>query len=300
MMRQSPPSLRPFLNRVYRKYHRRAYLYSDPLEFSHQYADKADQEIVAFLSACLAYGSVQVIRKTLLQIFGTMNGHPYEFVYNFSPPRHSQLFDGLRHRFNTGHDIACLIFLLHQVLRESGSIKQFFLTCYQPNDATILPSLERFANNLWQLDASPYFPGVRGVPKRAAVRFLFPSPANGSACKRPLLFLRWVVRPQDQVDLGLWPEIPPDRLIVPLDTHLTRISKRLGLTTRNDASMKTALEVTQALKRFDHKDPVKYDFALCRLGILKFCPARRNTPVCQRCALYAVCAENDRKKHNLK
>lgn len=295
-----PTSLQSFLDRLYREYHRPDYLCSDPLEFPHQYRAEADQEIVAFLAACLAYGSVQVIRKSLVHILGIMNGHPYDFVYNFSPGRHNRLVEGFKHRFNTGRDVACLIFLLHQVLHRSGSIKQFFLSSYLPDEHDILPGLEQFASNFWRLDASPYFPRHREIPRHASVRFLFPSPAGGSACKRPLLFLRWVVRARDHIDLGLWPEIPPDRLIVPLDTHLARISRRLGLTTRTDATMKTAIEVTRALKRFDPIDPVKYDFALCRLGILKFCPAKKNSTVCQRCELYAVCLENDHKKHNPK
>ncbi len=299
-MSASPASLQNFLDRLYRNYHRPEYLYSDPLEFPHQYSVEADQEIVAFLAACMAYGSVQVIRKSLLHILGIMNGHPYDFVYNFSPARHNRLFEGFKHRFNTGRDIACLIFLLHQVIRQSGSIKQFFLSCYQPNEPNILPSLERFAANLWHLYASPYFPQQREIPRRAAVRFLFPSPAGGSACKRPLLFLRWVVRARDNIDLGLWPEIPPDRLIIPLDIHLSRISRRLGLTTRTNATMKTAIEVTRALTRFDPMDPVKYDFALCRMGILKLCPAKKNSTVCQRCELYAVCLENHRMQGDQK
>ena len=122
------------------------------------------------------------------------------------------------------------------------------------------------------------------------LRFLLSSPEAGSACKRMLLYLRWMIRPADGLDTGLWADgIPASKLLIPLDTHTFRISRYLGLTARRAGDWKAAVEVTEALKRFDPADPVRYDFALCRLGILDLCPARRDERKCRPCDLYDVC-----------
>ena len=97
--------------------------------------------------------------------------------------------------------------------------------------------------------------------------FLLPSPARGGACKRLHLFLRWMVR-RDHIDFGLWPEVTPAKLIIPLDTHVAQVSKHLCLTRRKSPGLAMALDITRNLKCFDAADPVKYDFALCRLGML--------------------------------
>ena len=111
-----------------------------------------------------------------------------------------------------------------------------------------------------------------------------------SACKRLLLYCRWMIRPDDGLDLGLW-SLSPAVLVMPIDTHVHRIARNLGLTDRNDASWVTAAEVTSALREFDAEDPVKYDFALCHLGISGDCPSRRDPQICQGCSLRAHCRE---------
>ena len=122
-----------------------------------------------------------------------------------------------------------------------------------------------------------------------SLRFLLPRPADGSACKRPLLFLRWVVRRDDGVDLGLWRHPDPAQLVVPLDTHVLRIAYWVGLTDRHDASWRTAVDVTESLRVIDPRDPVRFDFALAHLGISKACrkePVRR---LCAQCPLRSYC-----------
>jgi hypothetical protein len=109
--------------------------------------------------------------------------------------------------------------------------------------------------------------GSKGIPADSYFPFLFPSPASGSACKRLCMFLRWMVRPADGIDLGLWKAIPPRKLIIPVDAHIQRISRFLGLTQRKQADWRMAQEITAALKKFDSDDPVKYDFSLCHIGI---------------------------------
>ena len=121
------------------------------------------------------------------------------------------------------------------------------------------------------------------------MRYFFSSPAGGSACKRLNLYLRWMVRHDPGLDLGLWTEVPPSRLVIPLDTHVARIARYVGLSSRNTADWKMALEVTRALREFDPGDPVKYDFAICRLGILDYCPRKRDALKCAACLLKPVC-----------
>ncbi len=125
----------------------------------------------------------------------------------------------------------------------------------------------------------------RKLPQRAGVRYFFPNPKAGSACKRLNLFLRWMVRPNDGLDLGLWNFAPPSSLVIPLDTHIARIGIYLGWTQRKTAGWNMALDITRALARVDPKDPVKYDFALSRMGILENCPRHSRKQHCDLCKL---------------
>ena len=138
------------------------------------------------------------------------------------------------------------------------------------------------------LDRGRFYPG--GLPGAGqGVRYFLPSPRDGSACKRLNLFLRWMVRRGDGLDFGLWREVSTAKLVIPLDAHVSRIARYIGLTDRPTPSWRTALEVTARLRRFDAEDPVKYDFSLCRLGILKLCPKKRNLTKCRNCSLVEVC-----------
>src|SRR5262249_20978528 len=124
--------------------------------------------------------------------------------------------------------------------------------------------------------------------------FLFPKPSEGSACKRWNLQLRWMVR-RDDIDFGLWPRIPPSALVIPTDTHVHRIARRLGLTRRRSADWKTALEITEGLQRPDPEDPVKYYCALSRLGILEICRVEPRLSECPSCPARHVCSVGKRR-----
>jgi uncharacterized protein (TIGR02757 family) len=107
--------------------------------------------------------------------------------------------------------------------------------------------------------------------------------------KRVNLFLRWMIRPDDGIDLGLWEPVRPAQLVIPLDTHVSRISRYLGLTDRRTVDWKMAVEVTRTLRGLDGDDPVRFDFALSRLGILDLCPRRVDPERCRACSLVSVC-----------
>ncbi len=131
--------------------------------------------------------------------------------------------------------------------------------------------------------------GTKRLPEKAGVRFFFPSPSGKSPCKRLNLYLRWMVRRGDDLDFGLWEQVDPARLVIPLDTHVARISRHLGLSQRKTADWKMAEEVTDALKELDPLDPVKYDFSISRLGILERCTKKRSASMCRECVINDVC-----------
>jgi uncharacterized protein (TIGR02757 family) len=162
-----------------------------------------------------------------------------------------------------------------------GSLGELFRECYDDRDNDIGPSLARFVDVILSR--------VDGEGSgRGSLQYLLTSPNDGSACKRMNLFLRWMVR-RTAPDLGLWDFVDPAKLVVPLDTHVHRIATFLGLTRRKSADWRTARAVTDRLAKFDPTDPVRYDFAICRLGILDLCSRKRRKENCDVCLLRDVC-----------
>jgi uncharacterized protein (TIGR02757 family) len=265
------------------------YLANDPLAFPRGFACREDRELAAFFSAVLAYGRVVSIRNSLGELFRRMPEGPAAFVRGFEPRRDGKRFSGFRHRFNTGQDLACLCWLLREMIWGSGGLEGFFLEGDEPGAADIGPGLASFCRRALAMDFTPFFSSGE-LPADSGVRYFFPSPEKGSACKRLCMLLRWVCRPDDGVDLGLWKGISPARLVVPLDTHTARISRLLGLSGRKNPDWKMALEVTEGLRRFDPEDPVRFDFALAHLGISDGCSGRRGKR-CPVCPVEGLCAK---------
>lgn len=271
-----------------------AFLANDPLDFPRRYSDPEDREMAAVLSAALAYGRVTIIRNNLADLFRRMPEGPAAFVRKFDPRHDSARLAGFRHRFNTGEDVACLCLLLRGMLAEAGSLERFFLAGDDPLSTDTGQALSSFCRRALDLDVSALY-GCRELPKEAAVRYFFPSPQGGSACKRLCMLLRWLCRPDDGIDLGLWQGIDPSRLVIPIDTHTARISRLLGLTARRSPGWRMAVEVTESLRRLDPEDPVRYDFALSHLGISEGCTGKRGE-VCIPCAVAGLCRVVNRDK----
>ncbi len=280
--------LKTRLDRLYRRFDK-GFLESDPLLFPHRFTSKRDQEIVALIASALAYGRVAHIKKSIESVLAIMGSKPYAFTMNLTPKEGIKLFKGFTHRFNNGSDIACLIYFMRQMIEESGSIGGFFKLGYSKEDSTIKNALISFTEGALKLSHGGIYGRAKVLPKKAGVRYFFPSPKDGSACKRLNLWLRWMVRTADDVDLGFWRFIAPAKLIMPIDTHIARLSRYLGLTNRKTADWRMAEEVTEALRVFDNCDPVKYDFAICRLGILDECPKRYDKAKCLECLINDVC-----------
>jgi uncharacterized protein (TIGR02757 family) len=244
---------RDALESLYRRYNRRKYIAPDPLQFVVHHADPADREIVALIAATLAYGNVASINNSIANALHRLGEAPARTVRDASPDRLRRTFADFRHRWTTGDELAAMLAGAGRVARHYGSLHACFRSALDPDHETVLHALAAFAHELRNGDARPK-------------NSLLADPTRGSACKRLHLFLRWMVR-HDDVDPGGWTGVPPARLIIPLDTHMHRISSALGLTTRRQANLATALDITRAFRRIAPDDPARYDFALTRLGI---------------------------------
>jgi uncharacterized protein (TIGR02757 family) len=282
--------LKKELDALYRNYDKE-YLSSDPLMFLHRYREPADIEVVGLISASLAYGHVTMIRRNIQNILDIMGGHPADYIRRFDAQSRVRDFSDFSHRFNRGKDIVLMFHYMRQMLIKAGSIGEFFRTGYKADDSNTSAALSNFAERALALDCTPVYPdGV--LPRDAGVRFFFPSPAGRSACKRLNLYLRWMVR-DDELDMGLWHFVSPSQLVIPLDTHVARICRHIGLTERKTAGWSMAVEITENLKKLDPADPVKYDFALCRLGVLAKCPRTPLPHKCAVCEIRRLCAVDD-------
>jgi len=256
---------------------------SDPLLFPHRFRDPGDQEIVAFLAASLAFGRVASIRASVERLLEVVGPAPATFLEAWDE-RDLPALRTFRHRWVSGKDVLELLRMLKRARDAHGSLGVLFAA----GDAAgtdYVEALSSFHRNLLALSPRPSTPSP-------GLRFLLPSPEGQSACKRSHLFLRWMVR-DDDVDLGLWAggRFSPARLLLPMDTHVHRISRYLGLTARRMPDLAAAREATAWLARLDPADPVGYDWALSRLGILAECVTERSRRHCERCPLAPVCHE---------
>jgi uncharacterized protein (TIGR02757 family) len=230
----------------------------DPLQFSHLFKDKKDIEVMAFIASVFAYGNVKQIINSLNKFLAIANNQPYKFIHSFS--MNNTLLGNFIHRFYSSQDIHNLVRLLNAVYNEFDSLKKLFLSGYQETDSNTKNAITNFSNYFLGVAKSKFGDISNGI------KFMFPIPEKGSACKRINLFLRWMVR-KDELDFGLWREIPTSKLIIPVDTHVARICQQLKLTKIKNVSWKMAEEITTNLKKFDPDDPVKYDFAICHIGM---------------------------------
>jgi uncharacterized protein (TIGR02757 family) len=235
----------------------------DPLQFLHIYKDEKDIEVFGFLASVFAYGNVKQINNTLERIRTIVKNKPYNYVVEFAPKNYKD-FNGLKHRFYNGEDILNLFLVLKSVLRLHGSLKNLFLGYYNSREPNLKNAISHFSERL----ISEVKKQTKSINVCRGIQFMFPKPEKGSACKRMNLFLRWMVR-KDELDFGLWGEIPANKLIIPVDTHIAKICLKLKLTSRKNVSWKMAEEITENLKKYDPFDPVKYDFALCHIGMRK-------------------------------
>ncbi|HIJ72912.1 MAG TPA: TIGR02757 family protein [Candidatus Hydrogenedentes bacterium] len=248
--------LRTQLETLYTTYNRREYVHPDPLEAVHRFQDPSDQEIVGLLASSLAFGDVRQIVRSVDDVLHRVP-RPRHDIMSLSVADLREKFVAFRYRYVSGAELTDLLLSVRRMLRVHGTLGRGFAEGMQRTDSSVLSALVRFVARLRE--------GSR-LPKN----FLLPDPRRGSACKRLLLYLRWMVR-RDDVDVGAWTGVSPclcsAKLLAPIDTHMYRISRFLGWTDRRAPDLRTALEVTQVLRCVSPEDPIRYDFALTRLGI---------------------------------
>jgi len=234
----------------------------DPLQFLHLYKNEKDIEAMGFIASVFAYGNVTQIINTINKIVRLSGNKPYAFVLDFK--REDLRKESLIHRFYSEEDIIDFFVSMSKAYHQFDSLKELFLKFYNPDCINLKEAISGFSNY--------FIENYKKITNRKELslgsRFMFPLPEKGSACKRMNLFLRWMVR-KDDLDFGLWNEIPTSKLVIPVDTHVARVSRSLRLTKRKNVSWKMAEEITEKLKKIDPADPVKYDFAICHIGMRK-------------------------------
>ncbi len=241
------------LEKLYERFNRRDYVNPDPLEFLYRFDDLRDREVVGMIASSLAFGNVKQITKSIDSALRVMGTSPADFLDGSTPRKIEDSFSGFKHRWITGRELAMMLLGVRRLMRKYGSLEACFGAGFSESDGDVVPALTRFVDEI---------AGANGTLSTGFV----PSPCRKSACKRLNLFLRWMVR-NDRVDPGGWKCVPASMLLVPLDTHMHRLSMLLGFTDRKQKSLETAREITCAFREVSPEDPVTYDFALTRLGI---------------------------------
>jgi uncharacterized protein (TIGR02757 family) len=257
---------------------------TDPIQIVRRFDRPDDREVVAFCAGALAFGRVASVLQSIERLLEIMGRRPADYVRRFDPRHDGHAFADFVHRWTRNRDLVALVWLLRQMIDRSGSIEGFFLDGYDPSAVDIESALDSFSTRALALDLSAAY---GRVPPRPGVCYFFPRPSAGSGCKRLNLFMRWMVR-KDALDLGVWTRVAPSQLIIPLDTHVIRVGRCLRLTEYTSPGWRMARDITASLRRLDPEDPVKYDFALCHLGMMNACGFMRAQGDSQ-CPLRGAC-----------
>jgi uncharacterized protein (TIGR02757 family) len=277
------------LEQLYEAYNREDAA-ADPVQIVRRYSAPADQEMVGFCAAALAFGRVASVLNTVETLTRVLGPEPAAYVRRFDPAAPHPELRAMVHRWTRGVDIMALLWLLRQMVERSGSIEGFFGEGYESAAADIGGALDSFSRRAMALNLKAVY--GRRVPARTGVGYFFPRPSAGSGCKRLNLFLRWMVR-RDEVDLGAWTSIPRSKLIVPLDTHVIRLGRCLRLTRYTSPGWRMAAEITASLRAIDPVDPVRFDFSICHVGMMNACGFGRRQGDAQ-CPLKGICRPRPR------
>ncbi len=257
-------NLKGKLDAVFGEYHHPKYLRYDPLEYVRRMRGKPNREAGGLLCSSLAYGRVEQIRASIENVLAITGDDIGRFCVAVPMAKKIKALSSIKHRFNTGRDIALLLECIGRAMERNGSLEAVFCEGLGAGDRTIRPALESFVISL----KSGLTSTVITAP--SSFHFLLPLPSLGSTCKRLNMFLRWMVRPEDGIDLGEWTRVPASTLVMPVDTHVAAVSRRLGITRRKTVDWAMAEEVTAVMRKLYPHDPVRCDFSLCRTGMIDF------------------------------
>lgn len=240
------------LDKLVEKYENKTFIESDPIQIPHRYKDKEDIEIVAFISALFAYGSRKVFIPKLDELFSKMGKKPLEYIKNGG---FSNLIN-FNYRFAKENDVIEILKILSKLYNSNETLQTLFRYGYEQKSD--IKGMLQVVTDYFYLNSTDNV--------GEGFYFMLANPKNNGAMKRLNMFLRWLVR-KPPVDFGLWDFIPTSELLIPLDTHVAKISREMNLLTRKSNDFKAVLELTDKLKQFDANDPTKYDFAIYAKGI---------------------------------
>lgn len=279
--------LRRALDRLERVSPPRRRLPLDPVSLAHRYSDPRDVEVAGLLAASLAYGRADLFLPKVTRLLEAMGPSPAEFVRTLDVAGARALLSGFVYRFNVGADVAVLLLGMGRMLGRRGSLEAGFVSAREASAGDLHAALEAFVRELRDVDVAQV---ERVLGKTRGLDHLLPVPLGAGAAKRLHLYLRWMIRGPDGVDLGVWKRVPTGALLVPLDTHVARLAWRLGLVRRRTMGWAAAEDITANLRVIDPVDPVRYDFVLCHHGMSGACPPRARAELCGRCVLRGECS----------
>lgn len=246
-------SMKELLDSRFELYHTKEFIESDPLQIPHRFKRKEDIEIASLLTATIAWGQRISIIRSADRLMNLLDNSPADFLLNASQSEWSR-FHGFVHRTFQPADVHYFLDALRRIYQDEGGLEKVFTDGFHDNG--IFGAIVNFRKVFLQW--SPLHRTHKHVS----------NPEKGSASKRINLFLMWICRPDDLgIHFGLWKDIPASELIIPLDVHVGRVARDLGLIDRRMNDWRSALELTEALKTFDPSDPVKYDFSLFGIGL---------------------------------
>ncbi len=254
----------------------------DPVGIVRRFDHPLEQELVGLLASSLAFGNVTMLRASIERALSSIGPDLLEACAD----RRSLLarLRGFQHRMVKGIDIGRLLWSARTMQQRHGSLGTRFLEHLGPR-GDLRTGLCGWVE---ELRSGAGFGTADDALRRGASHVLS-DPSGNSGCKRLMLYLRWMVRRDDGVDLGVWSEVAPRVLLVPVDTHIHRLGVNLGMTSQRAPSWRASEEITEVLREIDPGDPVRFDFALCHLGMLQHCPSERDGQRCAGCGVQAVC-----------
>ncbi len=279
--------LRRALERLERTSPPRRRLPLDPVSLPHLYSDPRDVEVAALLAASLAYGRADLFLPRVTRLLRAMGPSPARFVRGLTLSGARALLSGFVYRFNVGADVSVLLLGMGRMLERRRSLEAGFVAAREASGGELHGAIGAFVRELRDVDMAAV---ERALGKTRGLDHLLPVPLGAGAAKRLHLFLRWMVRGPDGIDLGIWRQVPASALLVPLDTHVARLAWRLGLVRRRTMGWAAAEDITRNLAAIDPADPVRFDFVLCHHGMSGACPPRARAELCARCVLRPECS----------
>jgi uncharacterized protein (TIGR02757 family) len=252
------PEIKKTLDYYYRKYNNRDFIIDDPISVPHKFTKKQDIEISGLLSSVIAWGRRSMIINNANRLMRLMDNSPHDFIVNHMEKDRKEFID-FKHRTFQPDDMLYFLEFLQWYYRKNDSLENAFLIGQKEGEFELAAALADFHNIFFSLENAP-----------ARTKKHIPTPLRKSTCKRLNMYLRWMVRKDDQgVDFGIWDRIPVSALMIPIDVHVERVARHLGLLARKQRDWSAVIELTENLRIYDSTDPAKYDFALFGIGVME-------------------------------